>query len=367
MAKQAKKEVQEIEISVPPLGETVESALIARWLFKEGEIVEEGEAILELETDKISLEVPAPVRGVLRSPLPVSAEVKSGDFLAKLDLSAKELAQAKLKEAPLVEVPAQKMPVQPEIKRQAPPSAPMKEKVPEQSEADEKRLKLSPLRLAVARNLKEIQNHAAVLTTFTEVDMSEVMALRKRYQKEFIEAHEGIKLGFMSFFATAVARALNRFPVMNAYIEGDETVYRRHANLGVAVTTDKGLVVPVIKAAEALGFAEIEKKVADFAVKARESRLVREDLSGASFTLSNGGIFGSLLSTPLLSPKQSGVLGLHAIKERPVALEGQVVIRPMMYVALSYDHRLVDGKEGVSFLRTVKELVEDPARLLLDI
>ncbi|KMQ92496.1 dihydrolipoamide, partial [Lasius niger] len=203
--------------------------------------------------------------------------------------------------------------------------------------------------------------------TFTEIDMSEVAALRKRYQKDFTETHGGTKLGFMSFFAGAVARALVRFPVLNAYIDGDEAVYRRYANLGIAVTTDKGLVVPVIKEAESLSFANIEQQVADFAKRAREARLVREDLAGASFNITNGGIFGSLLSTPLLSPKQSGVLGLHAIKERPVAVDGQVVIRPMMYAALSYDHRLVDGKEAVSFLRTIKELVEDPARLLLDV
>ncbi|QCE32992.1 dihydrolipoyllysine succinyltransferase [Acetobacteraceae bacterium] len=364
MAKQAEKKsklTQKIDIIVPPLGETVETALLARWLLKEGEIIEAGEPILELETDKISLEVPAPERGILFSPLPAGSEVKSGQSLGQLEIS-------KEKKAPST---SQFTPKPTEISKNVSQKI-SSSSIPPESEislpsGEERRLKLTPLRQAVARNLKEIQNQAAVLTTFTEIDMSEVIALRKRYQKDFTEMHGGTKLGFMSFFAGAVARALIRFPVLNAYIEGDEAVYRRHANLGIAVTTDKGLVVPVIQEAESLSFANIEQQVADFAKRAREARLLREDLAGASFTITNGGIFGSLLSTPLLSPKQSGVLGLHAVKERPVAVAGQVVIRPMMYAALSYDHRLVDGREGVSFLKTVKELVEDPARLLLDV
>lgn len=366
MVKQAQtgkkmKQLEEIDIIVPPLGETVETALLARWLLKEGDLSEEGEALLELETDKISLEVPAASRGILRAPVPVGTEVKPGQVIGRLDISAKALKMfnaAKQESSHTLSLEAER-----EETRSAPKNR--RVAVADNGEA-ERRLKLSPLRQAVARNLKEIQNQAAVLTTFTEIDMSGAMALRRRYQKEFTEKND-IKLGFMSFFAASVARALGRFPVLNAYVEGEEAVYRRHAHLGIAVTTDKGLVVPVIREAEHLSFAAIEKQVADLAQKAREARLAREDLAGASFTITNGGIFGSLLSTPLLSPKQSGVLGLHTIKERPVAVDGQVVIRPMMYAALSYDHRLVDGKEAVSFLRTVKELVEDPARLLLDV
>ena len=227
-------------------------------------------------------------------------------------------------------------------------------------------VRMSPIRKTVARRLLEAQQNAAILTTFNEVDMSAIMALRKKYQPQFVEKH-GIKLGFMSFFVRAVVEALKAFPAVNAQIEDNQIIYHHYYDIGVAVGGGKGLVVPVIRNAEALGFSEIESTIRDFGQRAQKNRIKLDELQGGTFSITNGGVYGSLLSTPILNPPQSGILGMHGIQDRPVAVNGEVVIRPMMYIALSYDHRIVDGREAVSFLKTVKELVEDPQRILLEI
>jgi 2-oxoglutarate dehydrogenase E2 component (dihydrolipoamide succinyltransferase) len=243
------------------------------------------------------------------------------------------------------------------------PEAPL----PAPEERPERRVPMTRLRASIARRLVEAQRTAAMLTTFNEVDMSAVMALRSRYREEFERRHNGTRLGFMSFFVRASVEALKRFPAVNASIDGNDILYHGYYDIGVAVSTERGLVVPVIRDADALGLAQIEDHIRDFGAKARDGKLSIEDISGGTFTISNGGVFGSLLSTPILNPPQTGILGMHKIQERPVAVEGQVVIRPMMYLALSYDHRLIDGQEAVRFLVAIKELIEEPARIMLDL
>ncbi len=393
-----------MDVKVPQLGESIMEATVARWLKKPGDVVHMDEPIAELETDKINIEVSAPVAGILtKQKFKEEDTVEVGVVIAVIDETAKVPSPAPKKKDSKEKKKAASspgpMPNSPQNKDViASPSAQKiaKEKnitlssvtgtgkdgrvtkedvmafgkpaaAPEVYVGNAvERVKLSRLRQRIAERLKEAQNTAAVLTTFNEIDMSAVMSLRKRH-KEAFEKKYGVKLGFMSFFTKAVVSALHKYPSVNAEIEGTDVLFKNFYNIGVAVGTDKGLVVPVLKNAETLEYAEIESKIAHYAQKARDGQLSIEDLSGGTFTISNGGTYGSLLSTPILNFPQSGILGLHKIEERPVVVNGEIVIRPMMYVALSYDHRLIDGKEAVGFLVAVKEFIEDPPRLLLNI
>ncbi|WP_408872433.1 dihydrolipoyllysine-residue succinyltransferase [Gluconobacter roseus] len=363
-----------VEIRVPALGESLTTATVARWLKKSGDYVQHDETIVELETDKVSVEVTAPSAGRLEDCVAVGTEVEIGGLLGAVDETAE--APAAPEPAPAVEAPAAPLALEPVAApaRVAPPApeAPKPAAVapaPKLSshEARERRVPMSRLRQTIARNLKAAQNTAAILTTFNEIDMSAAKALRAQYKEEFEKKHDGARLGFMSFFARAVVGALKDYPAINAQIEGDEIVYRDFVNLGIAVGTERGLVVPVLHDADQMSFAELERRIADYGKRARTGGLKLEELSHGTFSITNGGIFGSLLSTPILNTPQSGILGMHAIQDRPVVRDGQIVIRPMMYVALSYDHRIVDGREAVSFLVRIKQLVEDPRRLLLDL
>ena len=403
-----------VEIKVPTLGESVTTATIAKWLKQPGDAVKEDEPVVELETDKVSVEVAAPQAGVL-GPQAVKEgdEVEVGALLATVEpgkagatpAAPKAAAPEKKVEAPAA--PAAK-PAAPAVdsaaalpaarkimaenglnagqvgqgtglggritkgdvlgflsqpQAAAPTAAP---KAARKDDPREERVKMTRLRRTIARRLKEAQNTAAMLTTFNEIDMSGAMALRAEFQDSFVKKH-GVKLGYMSIFSRAVIAALKEFPAINAEIDGDDVIYRDFINLGIAVGGPNGLVVPVIRDADKMGFAQIEKTIAGFGKAAREGTLKLDELSGGTFSITNGGIYGSLLSTPILNSPQSGILGMHSIQERPVAVNGQVVIRPMMYVALSYDHRIVDGKEAVSFLVRLKQNVEDPRRLLIDV
>lgn len=403
-----------VEIKVPTLGESVTTATVAKWLKQPGEAVKEDEPIVELETDKVSVEVSAPQAGVLGPQAAKEGdEVEVGAMLTTLEAgkagaapAAKPAPEAKpaapapkaaaaSAQAASVTDAAQALPAARKLMAEnglnaetmgqgtglggritkgdvlgflaqpraaAPAAAP---KPPRKDDPREERVKMTRLRRTVARRLKEAQDTAAMLTTFNEIDMSGVMALRAEYQDSFVKKH-GVKLGFMSIFSRAVVAALQEFPAVNAEIDGDDIIYRDFVNLGIAVGGPNGLVVPVIRDADQLNFAQIEKKIAGFGKAAREGTLKLDELSGGTFSITNGGIYGSLLSTPILNAPQSGILGMHAIQDRPVAVNGQVVIRPMMYVALSYDHRIVDGKEAVSFLVRIKQNVEDPRRLLIE-
>jgi 2-oxoglutarate dehydrogenase E2 component (dihydrolipoamide succinyltransferase) len=386
------------EIRVPALGESVSEATIGKWFRSEGDAVKADEPLVELETDKVTVEVPAPVSGKLSS---IAAKpgttVNVGGLLGAIEEGAAGTAgpakpasaPAKKAEPAKAEVPlapaVRKMVAENKIDPAAVPGTgkngrltkgdviehlarPTPEPRPVTS-ADggrEERVRMSRLRLTIARRLKDAQNTAAMLTTFNEVDMTSVMGLRNQYKDVFEKKH-GVKLGFMGFFVKAVIQGLKDIPAVNAEIDGEDIVYKNYYNIGVAVGTDKGLVVPVVRDAEAMSFAAIEKTIADYGKKARDGHLQIADMQGGTFTISNGGVYGSLMSTPILNAPQSGILGMHKIQERPVALAGQVVIRPMMYLALSYDHRIVDGKEAVTFLVRVKEGLEDPQRALLDL
>ncbi|GBR50324.1 dihydrolipoyllysine-residue succinyltransferase [Gluconobacter sphaericus] len=363
-----------VEIRVPALGESLTTATVARWLKNSGDYVQHDETIVELETDKVSVEVTAPSAGRLEDCVAVGTEVEIGGLLGAVDETAE--APAAAARAPVAEAPA--APPVPEpvasLARVTPPAPEAPKPIslapaPKLSshEARERRVPMSRLRQTIARNLKAAQNTAAILTTFNEIDMSAAKALRAEYKDEFEKKHDGARLGFMSFFARAVVGALKDYPAINAQIEGDEIVYREFVNLGIAVGTERGLVVPVLHDADQMSFAELERRIADYGKRARTGGLKLEELSHGTFSITNGGIFGSLLSTPILNTPQSGILGMHAIQDRPVVRDGQIVIRPMMYVALSYDHRIVDGREAVSFLVRIKQLVEDPRRLLLDL
>lgn len=362
-----------VEIRVPALGESLTTATVARWLKNSGDYVQHDETIVELETDKVSVEVTAPSAGRLEDCVVVGTEVEIGGLLGAVDETAEapaapEPVAAEPAPAPRapepVASPARVMPPTPEEPQ--PVSAAPAPKL-SSHEARERRVPMSRLRQTIARNLKAAQNTAAILTTFNEIDMSAAKALRAEYKDEFEKKHDGARLGFMSFFARAVVGALKDYPAINAQIEGDEIVYRDFVNLGIAVGTERGLVVPVLHDADQMSFAELERRIADYGKRARTGGLKLEELSHGTFSITNGGIFGSLLSTPILNTPQSGILGMHAIQDRPVVRDGQIVIRPMMYVALSYDHRIVDGREAVSFLVRIKQLVEDPRRLLLDL
>jgi 2-oxoglutarate dehydrogenase E2 component (dihydrolipoamide succinyltransferase) len=362
-----------VPVIIPAVGESITSGVLSAWHKQDGDQVAVGDLLFILDTDKVSSEVTALEAGLLSIKVAEGTEVKIGETVAEIDTEAKAAPAAEKKaevgsQKPETLVIAQKA----ETKVEAPTpkpvptvEAPAPVVIPKAPEGRVSRRKLSPLRRKIALQLVSAQQNAAILTTFNEVDMSAVMSLRKEVQESF-QAKYGVKLGFMSFFIKAVVEALKVIPQINAQLEGDELIENHYYDIGVAVGTEKGLMVPVLRDCEKLTLAGLEKELAGFAVKAREGKIGLSDLQGGVFTISNGGVYGSLLSTPILNPPQSGILGMHKIQERPVAVDGKVVIRPMMYLALSYDHRVVDGKEAVTFLIKVKEALENPVRLFLD-
>ncbi len=397
------------DVMVPALGESVSEATVSTWFKKVGDTVKLDEMLCELETDKVSVEVPSPVAGVLTEILaPEGATVDAKARLAIVSAGASAPAPAAKAEAPapldpapapaakdVENAPAAKKAMaeaglapdqvqgtgrdgrimKEDVARTAAaaplaaapaPAAIPRAPVPADDAAREERVKMTRLRATIARRLKDAQNTAAMLTTYNEVDMSAVMGLRNEY-KDIFEKKHGVKLGFMSFFVKACTHALKEIPEVNAEIDGQDVVYKNYVHMGVAVGTPSGLVVPVVRDADQMGFAAIEKKITELGVRARDGKLSMAEMQGGSFTISNGGVYGSLMSSPILNPPQSGILGMHKIQDRPVVVAGQIVIRPMMYLALSYDHRVVDGKGAVTFLVRVKEALEDPRRLLMDL
>ena len=358
-----------VAVTVPAVGESITSGVLSAWHKKDGDHVAVGDLLFTLDTDKVSSEVTALEAGILKIKVAEGAEVPIGSTVAEIEAGA--APAAKVEEKVKSEKVEEK---KPEPKVEAPKTAapaptqsnsPTVQQPAAKSEGRVSRRKLTPLRRKIALQLVNAQQTAAILTTFNEVDMSAVMGLRKEVQEGF-QAKYGVKLGFMSFFIKAVVEALQAVPQINAQLEGDELIENHYYDIGVAVGTEKGLVVPVIRDCEKLSLAGLEKELLGYAVKAREGKIGLSDLQGGIFTISNGGVYGSLLSTPILNPPQSGILGMHKIQERPVAIDGKVVIRPMMYLALSYDHRVVDGKEAVTFLIKIKEALENPVRLFLD-
>jgi 2-oxoglutarate dehydrogenase E2 component (dihydrolipoamide succinyltransferase) len=384
-----------MEIIVPKLGESVTEATISKWLKNIGDMVSQDEPIVEVETDKITMEVHAPSSGELIDiRIPAGQTVSIGAVIGKINPEAKGktlstpslikenvlITPQKLQE-PILSPAAQKMATEQKVdpttlQGSGKGGRIMKEDVVSaslkttnsitESTMPEERVKMTRLRQRIAERLKESQNTAAMLTTFNEIDMSNVMAMRAKYKDVFEKKH-GAKLGFMSFFTKACIAILKEIPALNAEIDGDEIVYKHYHNIGIAVGTENGLVVPVLRDADLLDFPGIEKAIAAMGEKARQGKLSMNDLTHGTFTISNGGVYGSLMSTPILNPPQSGILGLHKIQNRPIAIEDEVKIRPMMYTALTYDHRIIDGKEAVTFLVRVKDLIEDPQRLLLEI
>ncbi|GAA4658134.1 2-oxoglutarate dehydrogenase complex dihydrolipoyllysine-residue succinyltransferase [Bartonella pachyuromydis] len=407
-----------IEIRVPTLGESVTEATVGKWFKKLGEAVARDEPLVELETDKVTVEVPSPVAGKLAEiiakegdtvevnallgvveagevgvsgalpssdtsvsvtsselkqssssstmpPAPSAAKLMAENNIVKSDISGSGKRGQILKEDVLaVMTQGEKAPT-PTVSTVTSSSVSSSSVAPMQ-EVHEERVRMTKLRQTIARRLKDAQNTAAMLTTFNEVDMFAVMDLRKRY-KDIFEKKHGVKLGFMGFFTKAVCHALKELPAVNAEIDGTDIIYKNYVNAGIAVGTDKGLVVPVVRNADQMSLAEIEKEIGRLGRLARDGKLAVSDMQGGTFTITNGGVYGSLMSTPILNAPQSGILGMHTIKERAVVMEGQIVIRPMMYLALSYDHRIVDGQEAVTFLVRVKESLEDPERLVLDL
>ncbi len=360
-----------IELKVPAAGESITSANVAKWRKNDGEQVVQGEILVTLETDKVSNELEAPASGRLKIITPEGEEVSIGAVIATIDTAATSGAVPTPVPIPVTPVPAPAAVAAPAPVTAAKPdfSAPAapaeRVALSEVSDGRTTRRKMSMLRRKIATHLVNAQQTAAILTTFNEVDMSSVMDLRKQVQEEFMKKH-GVKLGFMSFFIKAVAQALKDVPSINGRIEGTDIIENHFYDIGVAIGSEKGLFVPVLRDVDTKSFAQIEKEILDYATKAKDGKITLDDLSGGVFSISNGGTYGSLLSTPILNPPQSGILGMHTIQQRPVALNGQVVIRPMMYLALSYDHRLVDGKEAVTFLIRIKESLESPTRLLLE-
>lgn len=391
-----------VNVVVPTMGESVSEATVAKWFKKQGEAVKKDEPLVELETDKVTLEVNAPEAGMLAE---ISAgegsTVEVGALLGKIAAgaggtvsaaapAAKPAAPAPAPAAPKpAPAPVASAPVMPSVRKIAEEtginpasvsgtgkdgrvtkgdmlSAMQNKSAPQSSGPREERVKMTRLRKRIAERLKESQNTAAILTTFNEIDMSNVMALRNEYKDAFEKKH-GIRLGFMAFFVKAAVAALKEIPEVNAQIDGDDIIYKNYYDIGVAVGTEQGLVVPVIRDADQLSIAEIEAEIGRLAGRARDGKLSMEEMTGGTFTVSNGGVYGSLMATPIINPPQSGILGMHKTEERPVVVKGQVVVRPMMYVALSYDHRIIDGRESVTFLVKVKEAVEDPRRLLLGV
>jgi 2-oxoglutarate dehydrogenase E2 component (dihydrolipoamide succinyltransferase) len=418
-----------VDIKVPVLGESVTEATIGQWFKKVGESVSADEPVVELETDKVTIEVPAPAGGVLEAisaqqgetvnvgaligaikegaagsapapkpaapapapaakaeaPAPAAAPAANGSAVPPSPAAQKLMAEAGIAAAALEGSGKRGQILKEDViaatvarstapgandsapaKAEAPAVPRVRDPVAVDDEAREERVKMTRLRQTIARRLKDAQNTAAMLTTFNEVDMAPIMALRAKYKDTFEKKH-GVKLGFMGFFTKAVTHALKEIPSVNAEIDGEEIVYKNYAHIGVAVGTDKGLVVPVVRDADQLSLAGIEKDINRLGKLARDGKLSMADMQGGTFTISNGGVYGSLMSTPILNAPQSGILGMHKIQDRPVVVEGQVVVRPMMYLALSYDHRIVDGKEAVTFLVRVKESLEEPERLMLDL
>jgi len=415
-------------VLVPNMGESVNEAVLVKWHKQDGDLVKIDEPIAEFETDKANADVPSPVSGVLRRIAPVGAKVRVGDTFASVDPNGTPAPAAKKSEPtpkaesapkPVASAPA------PQATERAEKLSPAARKMVEEHKLDAskipasgpggritkedvanyletpykpaatipdrpaadvepaaaatvltqalstqdgpvRRVPMSKIRKRIAENLLKSQQTTATLTTFNEVDLSNVIELRKKYKEQFEKVHN-VGLGFMSFFAKAVCRALQEFPAVNGSIDGDDIVYHDYVHLGIAVSTDRGLAVPVIRNAHTMSFARIESEIKRLAQAVRDGKLQISELSGGTFTITNGGVFGSLLATPIVNPPQSGILGMHTIKERPIAVNGQVVVRPMMYVALSYDHRIIDGRESVSFLVRVKEMLEDPQRLLLEV
>ena len=415
------------DVMVPALGESVSEATVSTWFKKPGDAVKQDEMLCELETDKVSVEVPSPVTGVLAEiiapegttvaanarlaivtegaaaapkaaePKPVTEDPKIADaakigspgagheeVTARADVENAPSAKKAMAEAGLSpdavkgsgrDGRVMKEDVAKAVATPAPAAAPAaapapvavpRAPIPAEDAAREERVKMTRLRATIARRLKDAQNTAAMLTTYNEVDMSGIMSLRNEYKDAFEKKH-GVKLGFMSFFVKACTHALKEVPEVNAEIDGQDVVYKNYVHMGVAVGTPSGLVVPVVRDADQMGFAAIEKKIAELGLRARDGKLSMAEMQGGSFTISNGGVYGSLMSSPILNPPQSGILGMHKIQDRPVVVGGQIVIRPMMYLALSYDHRIVDGKGAVTFLVRVKEALEDPRRLLMDL
>ena len=388
------------DLVVPTLGESVTEATVSKWLKQVGDLVKADEPVVELETDKVSVAVPSPETGILSEiKIQAGSTVNVGAILGSVGAGTASVAKKEPVKAPepvkpkIVEVPVSKKEIlSPAVKRiveekridistisgsgrdgrilkgdllesMGLPSAPSTARA---AKGDEERVKMTRLRSTIAKRLKEAQNNAAMLTTFNEIDMSRIIEMRAEYKDGFQKKY-GVKLGFMSFFVRSCVEALKAFPIINAEIQQDEIVYKNYYNIGVAVGTEKGLVVPVVRDADELSFADIEKQIVALGEKAKLGQLSIEELQGGTFTITNGGIYGSMLSTPILNPPQSGVLGMHNIVQRAVVVEGKVEVRPIMYLALSYDHRIIDGKDAVSFLVRVKEYLEDPRRLFLNL
>ena len=399
----------EVAVMVPSLGESVSEATVSTWFKKEGDAVAQDEMLCELETDKVSVEVPSPAAGVLAkitapegttvaasaqlaviaggaaaaaapvaaAPAAATAAASAARDIEDAPAAKKAMAEAGLSPSQVTGTGRDGRIMKDDVARAvagatsaaaaapAPAAAP-RAPVPADDAAREERVKMTRLRATIARRLKDAQNTAAMLTTYNEVDMSGIMELRNAYKDQFEKKH-GVKMGFMSFFVKACCHALKEVPEVNAEIDGQDIVYKNYVHMGVAVGTPTGLVVPVVRDADQMGFAAIEKKIGELGLRARDGKLSMAEMQGGSFTISNGGVYGSLMSSPILNPPQSGILGMHKIQDRPVVVNGQIVIRPMMYLALSYDHRIVDGKGAVTFLVRVKEALEDPRRLLMDI
>jgi 2-oxoglutarate dehydrogenase E2 component (dihydrolipoamide succinyltransferase) len=356
----------EMDVMVPTLGESVTEATVSTWFKNPGEAFDADEMLCELETDKVSVEVPAPAAGVLTQGS-TGKDVENAPSARKM-MAENDLADVKGtgKDGRVMKEDVLKALSEPKAQEAPAAKAPARAPVPADDASREERVKMTRLRQTIARRLKEAQDTAAMLTTYNEADMGPVMDLRNEYKDLFLKKH-GVKLGFMSFFVKACCHALREVPEVNAEIDGDHVVYKDYVHMGVAVGTPNGLVVPVLRDAHLKSFAAIEQEIADLGTKARDGKLGMGDMQGGSFTISNGGVYGSLMSSPILNPPQSGILGMHKIQERPMAVKGQVEIRPMMYLALSYDHRIVDGKGAVTFLVRVKEALEDPRRLLMDL
>ena len=353
-----------MDVVVPVLGESVVEATVSKWIKKQGDYVEVDDPIIELETDKVTLEVPASVSGVLENTMVTEGDtVEVGAVLGTIVAGEKPINN---KESPkdLKSKNDNKEKTEVSNIEDRPVNNVVETSRGETNVNLEERIPMSRLRQAIARRLKEAQNTAAMLTTYNEVDMSALMEMRKNYQESF-EKKNGVRLGYMSFFVKASIDALNQFPAVNAEIDGNDIIYKNYYNIGVAVGTSQGLVVPVLKNADKMSFGETELNIAEFGKKAKDGSLAISDMAGGTFTISNGGVYGSLMSSPILNPPQSGILGMHKIQKRPVAIDDKIEIRPMMYLALSYDHRIIDGREAVSFLVRIKEIIEDPRRLVV--
>ena len=353
-----------MDVIVPVLGESVVEATVSKWIKKQGDYVEVDDPIVELETDKVTLEVPASITGILENTVVSEGDtVEVGALLGTIIAGEKQDKKEEVSEEVEVKDVEKEEPttnnLEPNSNNQVVEDSRNKD-----NDNLEERIPMSRLRQAIARRLKEAQNTAAMLTTYNEVDMSALMEMRKNYQESF-EKKNGVRLGYMSFFVKASIDALSEYPAVNAEIDGNDIIYKNYYNIGVAVGTSQGLVVPVLKNADKMSFGETEASIAEFGKRAKEGNLAMSDMAGGTFTISNGGVYGSLMSSPILNPPQSGILGMHKIQKRPVAIGDNIEIRPMMYLALSYDHRIIDGREAVSFLVRIKEIIEDPRRLVV--